>query len=1320
MFVGGIAWSWGAVAAEARDASRDARLAETYRQMLAEDPAQEYAFRRLLETAYAVGGLSGLIARYREEVEADPTRYAAWVILGNLHRTADDPTQALACYARAAALAPKKAAPHLLAAALHRHRRDYAEAFEAYERALPLISERDARQEALRAAAETAVEARDLTRARAYFEKIVQSEPGNLFLRMQEASTLSRLDEPALALEVWQSIEPRASGLGERVVIWKEKAALELELGRFEAALATWRKGLAELPLGHFERRAFLDGLVSVYRRTDGLERLIPELETLASRDNDALVVLAAVHEELAQDESALARYREAEQRSPRDEAIRMAVLSLLERLGRTGEVVRAREALVKAFPSEPRHALALAELLFQQGRAKDAQSLLRQTSRAHPNDPGVHVQLIDLWLRFGDKPARAEIEAEYKVLWRLEPDEPAHVLSLGEYYWSLGDRVRALETWRRLESMGRGPGEGSFLFGEVLFDHELLPEALVALEEARSKRPEDPRFIRALARLHEKAGRLAQATALWQQLVEGAQDGRRALAREARERLIELWEQGRRVDGELEALAKRFGAEPPDLGAGRLLALAQLRLGRITEARTVLERLERLDPDDVETLMGLEQVHTRLGATDAAIAVLERLAAVVPTSATEYLHRAADLALAAGREETASRLARRMLELAPGDAQAHLRVGELYLRMGLRADAAEAWREVLVLEPRNLSVRFKLASVYRDLGQEVRESQLLETIVRDTRDGSELLRAGRRLLQIAIAHDRLEALEEAIRPLVESRREGPQRVARLRFIVEVHARLARTILARDLAAERTDALLERLGERALKPLLEALDQSDMTLREEALAVLEATHPAGAVSALARLAADPEAVGRVGAIVGLGRAGTPGSVAVLAALEGSARELGLWALGLRGTDEGLAVLMERARSGSPRDRALIAAAVGHGRHAGGGPLALELARDRTPDARELGLWALGRLRFEGAIPELAARLVLGGREAQVAATSLAQIGTPKARAALIQAVFSAETLPAADAIWTALSAPREGSDVTAGYLAMLQRPRAALSTTRPTFHLGESSPSFKALTDSPLREAVAQRLAEALAPGSNTAVGVARWFGDLALFESPQPIQMAEFCASLLRPHVGSILDAMDAPEVRAAWLPVWSRWLRVAPPELSDEASRRLITHALQELDRSAAAVVLIASLEVLGAPTLRPLVDTWAPDARLAPLYRHPDHSVQVALAEVAALTGDTRGIQALLDDPEPRVAKATAVALGRVPLALPEASLKRLAELAASPEPALALSAIDALAGLRETQRLTALRVGAPAEVRARIARWLAASGAPVQGR
>lgn len=1289
---------------------RERRLVETYRQMLAEDPAQEYAFRRLLETAHAVGGIVGLVRLYRETVDKNPRDYAAWLVLGNLERTAGDGAAALTAFEKAAALEPGRADPHLLMAALHRDERAFPEAFAAYERAIAKLRDRAAKQDALRAAAETAVEAKDTARAEAWFDELAATEPQNLFLRMQAASALAKLAEPALALAKWQEIEKRAQGqLQHLVVIWKEIAELQSLLGRHDEAEATWRKGLERLPVGHYERPTFIEGLVGVYRRQDRLQALIDELTPRAERDPELLLVLARLHEELGDDKTALELYRAAQKRRPQDEGPRMAALRILERIGRPEEVIAAWVELVRAFPNEPRHQLELAEIYFQQGKPKDAGELMRKISRAHPADPGVHARLVDLWLRYGDKAARSEVENEYKILQRLEPDEPSHVMSLGEYYWASDDKTRALATWRRLLKLGARPGEGQFMLGEILAEHELHEQALAEFRAAIAEDPDNPRFARAIALLYERLGKPGDALGEWNKLIERGSDGRATpMVREAREHVIQLWDKSRRLDKEIAQLAARFSAEPPDQAAGRFLAMAHLRLGRLDEARATLERLDALAPDDLETLAGLEQVYTRLGEARKAIAVLERLAAAQPRAAVDYLHRAADLALGLGDEVTALGAARRVIELAPADASAHARVGDLYLRMGQRSEAAEAWRQSLALDPRNVPVRFKLAALYRDLGAPAREEHVLTEIVREATDTTDVLRAGRRLLQLALATGRLAELEALMRPLVEPGRQGRGRAAQLRLVVDLYGHMAQAIRFSEGGTDLREAKLGELGERALRPLLEALEDNDIATRARAIATLELTHPAGAAPALARIAEEPGALAQVEALSALGRIGTAGAVAALARLgtsnEAPVRELSLWALGLSSSADAAGVLSERARRGSPRDRVIAAAALGHGRHAGALPILRELARDRSIDVREVALWALGRSRQPEAVADLAPVLARAGapREAALAAWSLGQIATDAARDALIAALCNGAS-GADDAIWTALVHRPEASareaEIAAIYQGLAARDRGLVHPVRPALYLPEPStgpPSRELLAalvgapgaEGPLVTRIRQILArQEPAPRRALAETLARVLEQSSASRGNDvKTELLEALAMLEQELLGAAQDEPD-PAVRDAWLALFATWRRTGG--LGDGATARaLAIRSLASLGvpdvPTRGALALLATLSRPGAPE---------PPASWPEVLATEPHSL--ALEDRVAIAGalttlDAQAPRALLGallvDPSPLVRAAIARGIADRHLPLPDELVADLFDLVHDPLPDVASAATAAILAQR----------------------------------
>lgn len=1032
---------------------RNKRLVQTYRDMLAEDPDQSYAMRRLLEVSHAVGGVKGLVKLYNDAVKAKPNSYEDWMVLGHIHRASESVDLAVAAYQKAAKIKAKKASPHLATAQLFVKVTQYAKALVAYDLAIGLLKKRTQKQDALKAAAEAAIQLKAMDRAEAYFKRLVKTEPRNLFLRMEYASTLGRLGDNKRSLALWMEIRKKAGKqLKHLVIVWQEIAQIQERLDRMKDAEATWREAMKKTPSGHWARPAFVEGLIALYRKQDNLRDLIKEFEPKLRSSYEMLVTVARLYEEVADDDQALKLFKQAVKRRPGDGRARMRMIALLERVGTPAEVIDAYRKLVRSNPGEPRHELRLAELYFNSGKVKDGFKLLTKMGKRYREDPGVHQAIIDLTMRYGDMTMRKRIEGSYKKLMRMEPREESHIISLGEYYWSSGNRPRALSIWKKLLNLGRSKGEGMFLLAEVYADHNMFVEAEDTFRKALKKEPANERFAKAFALMLQKQRKFRMALKQWQHVIKHARKS--STIREARRQIIGLWEKDGRLNKEITNLEKRFAATPPSLSDGQFLASAYIRLRRAKEARRVLERLHKLEPKNVETLTGLELVYTRLSLIKEAIAVLDELAKVNTRSASEYMHRAADLALSEGQDKLALSYMRKVVELNPADPLAHARVGELHQRMGNLADAAEAWRQSLVLDDRNHRVRFKLAGLYRDLGSLLREEQVLGQIVRDARDPSDVLLAGRRLLQVAGTTGRMEAAESVIRPLVFNRQ---NKNVYLRLLVEVYALLSQQLAYSDQPRAARRAALRGVGERGLKPLLDALADSDVALRARALTVLKLTRPAGAASALARLLKAGDSQLQVHAAVALGHVGTSSAANALAGLvtKGSlhSRQVVIWALGLSGKRakpaEATVVVKEPTKSkgakvakakpagkaGAILSKALVSGSSSHRRLAA---LALGRVGDRThapvleraaatgdANSRTAALWAVASIAAPTSVPVLEAQLrSANANTAAMAAWGLQRINTDAAQLALVRALWTPD-----------LRAPQAVADALLGNLA---------------------------------------------------------------------------------------------------------------------------------------------------------------------------------------------------------------------------------------------------------------------------------------------
>ena len=183
----------------------------------------------------------------------------------------------------------------------------------------------------------------------------------------------------------------------------------------------------------------------------------------------------------------------------------------------------------------------------------------------------------------------------------------------------------------------------------------------------------------------------------------------------------------------------------------------------------------------------------------------------------------------------------------------------------------------------------------------------------------------------MAIASGGLPEVEEAIKPLVMQR--SDRSAVYLKLLIDVY--LAQTRAMRwNAKADKQDTkqALRALGERALKPLIEAISGSDVAMRARALEIIGVTLPTGAVPALSRLLLAKESLARISIASALASIGTSSAVRSLQALyenaSGHAQRVAIWALGLAHAPEALEVLEKVARSRQSQER--IMATLGHG------------------------------------------------------------------------------------------------------------------------------------------------------------------------------------------------------------------------------------------------------------------------------------------------------------------------------------------------------------------------------------------------------
>jgi len=1135
---------------EARPTGVDQQtLIDRYLSVLGGDPDQAFPLQRLLELYRSRdGNLDRLSSDLTQKIAQGRNGYAFLVVLGAVEIARNQVDAARAAFGNAITLDPSRLPAFSALANLEVEHGSRETAVQLLERAVNVSRVGEPRRHLLRTLAELALDANDFESAAKHFARL--SEDGGVYLAGEYARALAEKGEHRRAVDEYERVLTRLRG-DPRVL-----APLQIEFAKAQLAAGDVDEAIATLEAARkLSSRSGVSAEIDevrldAYRRSGRLTELVDELQRRAKRPNDH-ALLGRICDETGQTACALAAYRRALAGNRNAFELRLRVIALLSREGRLDDVIGEYRALIRVAPNEPRFVTELAQLLMETGKRTEALSMLARAAAQHPTDARLHEALAQLYARWQEPDLAA---AELTLLTRIAPNDPMHLIVLGEQQIEQGNRDAALETWRRIVRVSESKAKAHLTLAGLLADHDMLNEAVAEYREALKLAGDDLAATRGLAETLERLRRDPEAAVQWERVLDLAESDRGS-RREARRRLIALWARANQLRERLADAARRFsitGADPRanDTEAGRFLAEGYDRLARDGAAQAqhfralseqVSRRIVALEPADIETLTALEQLLAARGDIEGAIAMLERLVLVDPPRARSYLARMANHALQLYRDDQAIAYAQRSVALNSDDAQAHERLGELFRARQDIEHAINAYERAVALNERLFEADFVLAELYQARGQTNEADRHLRRVMRASPDDELVARATRASMQLHVGDGSLEALEAELLPLALGH---PQRPVFRRLVVELYDALTQPLSVGD---HRDDPAQVALAKRAIKPLLEALADQDPGQRETAVRILgQLNHPSAAVPLLALAESDGDMDLRRDALLAVGRVAGDELAPRLATLAAGShrrlRDVAAWALARMGTRASVAELGKLLGNSLPVVRAYAALGVG----ASDDPrwstqLSALVNSDRSPLVRSAAALALANTGGATAIAALTASV--RGQDEQASATSIVALGVlaqPATAPILADALFHSDRELQRRALW-ALSQLGNAHRKPAAQLILPPSPRGEAELWSPdTSEVGWTQLQHIALR---FPDALLQAIHNALHGARETTRVALRGLLDALDHVDPTPTGKNPLVAYLL-PLEAEIAKITAHPdrEVRVAALTLLSR----------------------------------------------------------------------------------------------------------------------------------------------------------------------------------
>jgi tetratricopeptide (TPR) repeat protein len=671
-----------------------------YRNVLAIEPANEVAIRRLGLAHYQAGQLQEAFPYLRKAAELNPRNEDVSLKLATVYLVGRRPDDART----------------LVASVLEQDAKNFD--------ALMLLAESASKPEDVDAALLRLENARPQFQDRPQFHIAL----GTLFLKKRDAVKAEQAFKEAVARDP-KSVQAH-SALAQYYALVGNLARTEEEL-----------KAAAELsPNGSPARMQLAD----FYIRTGKRDAAKAQLTDITTKDKDYLPAWRRLAEialaEGRYDES-LANLAPVFKKNPSDiEALLVrGRIHLAKR--ETQDAIADFQAVLKLEPKLPiaHQQLALAHL--QANNVQQAKAELSEAIKISPQFVDARLLLAQLNLQSGSPQAAIE---DLENLTRTMPQVREPYRTLGVAYLNQKSPAKATETFRKFAALAPQDPQGPFLVGVGLRAEGKVTEARKQFEAALAMAPGFTDAVVQLVNLKLADKDQAGAVELVKQQIAAAKSPGPLY-----EVLGNIYLAQRKTDEAEKAFLKAIELEPRLVASYTNLAVIYNTEKKVDQAIAKLEDARKVAPTNLSPLMMLGMLQQQRGNVAKAQEAYTQALAINPRFAPAANNLAWLYSENNGDKEKALQLAQMAKEISPDDPSISDTLGWILYKRGVYQRALALFEESAAKLPDNPTIQYHLGLAYAKVGNKDGARKALNAAANTKREFPELADTRRALTEL-------------------------------------------------------------------------------------------------------------------------------------------------------------------------------------------------------------------------------------------------------------------------------------------------------------------------------------------------------------------------------------------------------------------------------------------------------------------------------------------------------------------------------------------------------------------------------------------